>query len=277
MECIYHYIDFRKFLKDFYASQKKSKKYFSYRFFALRAGIRAPILLKMVIDGKRNLGPRMIEKFARGLGLKDKEAVFFRNLVLFNQAKTAVEKQEHYRVLREMTRQVPQKVIDEDHFEYYDTWYHSAIREGICHHDFRDRWDAVAACVQPAITPAQAREAVQWLLANGFLRRKREGGYEQVDKAITTRPEVASMAIRNFNRAMIRLAEQSLDRVPTDRRYAAGMTVGLSREAYQMLLAEIESFKDRIVNFVDTVDRPDRVYQVNIQAFPVMQTPESND
>lgn len=273
MESLYTYIDYRAFLRDYYAAEKESKAYFSYRYFARRAGINAPILLKMVTDGKRNLGRGTIEKFIKGLGLRDKEAVFFRNLVLFNQAKTALEKQEHYRVLREMVRQVPQRIVEEDHFEYYDKWYFSAIREGVCLHDYGDRWEEIARSVHPPITATQARDAVQWLVRSGFLGRKAGGGYRQIDVAIATRPEVRSMAVRNFNRTMIRFAERSLDEIPVDQRYAAGMTIGLSREAYHMLLAEIESFKDRIVNLVDGVTDADRVYQVNIQAYPVMRSP----
>jgi hypothetical protein len=76
MKSIYKYIDYRKYLKDFYDESKAAKHYFSYRFFAQRAGLKAPILLKLVIDGKRNLSRKAIDKFITGMGLKEKEAIF---------------------------------------------------------------------------------------------------------------------------------------------------------------------------------------------------------
>ena len=66
MKSIFEYIDYRRYLKDYYDFQKKTKKYFSYRFFAQKAGINSPILLKMVFDGKRNLSRKTLEKFISG-------------------------------------------------------------------------------------------------------------------------------------------------------------------------------------------------------------------
>jgi uncharacterized protein (TIGR02147 family) len=273
MKSVFEYIDYRRFLKDFYDDSKKTRKYFSYRFFALRAGINAPILLKMVIDGKRNLSRKTIDKFIKGVGLKEKEAVFFRNLVHFNQAKSSLEKQEYYRAIKAMSDQVPQHLMEDDHFDYYDKWYVSALREGICQHDYNDDWELVAKSVHPELSPDDARKAVAWLCARGLLKKRKNGGYEQTHKAITTRPEVKSMVIRNFNRTMIRLAERSLDDFPVEERYASGITVGLTREAYDMIASEIEGFRDRVVKLVDSIDNCDGVYQVNIQMFPLMKSP----
>lgn len=277
MKPIFKYIDYRKYLKDFYHESKVTTNYFSYRFFSQRAGLNSPVLLKTVFDGKRNLSNRSIEKFIKGLNLKEKEAVYFSNLVRFNQAKTALEKQEHYRVLRSMAKMVPQYLIEDEHFDYFDKWYYSAIREGVSQFDYQDDWELVAASVQPSITAQEAREAVAWLLEHGLLRKLKSGGYEQVQKAITTRSEVKSMAVRNFNRKMMQLAEQSLDTMPVKERYATGVTVGLTREAYDVMVAEIEAFRDRIVKIVDSLEDGDRVYQVNVQLFPLMYSPESKD
>ena len=273
MKSVFEYIDYRRYLKDFYDFQKKTKKYFSYRFFAQKAGIHAPILLKMVIDNKRNLSRKTLEKFIAGLNLKEKEAVYFRCLVLFNQAKSAMEKQEHYRVLRSMAQQVPQYIMETDHFEYFDKWYFSVVREGVCQYDYRDDWEKIASRVQPAITPAQAKEAVAWLLRQGFIKKIKNGRYEQVHTAVATRSEVQSLVVRNFNRKMIQLAERSLDAFPTSERYATGITVGLTAEAYDILVAEIEALRDRVVNIVDALDTGDRVYQVNFQMYPLMVAP----
>jgi uncharacterized protein (TIGR02147 family) len=277
MQPVFEYIDYRKYLKDFYAESKSSKKYFSYRYFAGKAGLNSPILLKMVIDGKRNLSRKTINKFISGIILKEKEAVYFRNLVLFNQAKSAQEKQEYYRLLRSLFKMVPQHLIEDEELNYFDKWYYSALREGVCHHNFKDDWGRIAACVTPHITPAEAQSAVEWLLYHGFLQKTKRGTYEQVQRAITTRSEVLSLAVRKFNRKMIQLAEQSLDAVEVKQRFATGITVGINAEAYDILVAEIEAFRDRVVQFVNSVDPADRVYQVNIQLFPLMFGPDQKD
>jgi uncharacterized protein (TIGR02147 family) len=169
---------------------------------------------------------------------------------------------------------VPQHLIEDEQFEYFDKWYYSVLREGISHQDFKDDWEFIAACVRPQITAVEARNAVKWLVEHKFLKKVKSGTYEQLQRAITTKSEVFSFVVRNFNRKMIQLAEQSLDSFTVKKRVATGITVGLNAEAYDVLVAEIEAFRDHIVQFVDSVDQADRVYQVNIQLFPVMLNPD---
>jgi uncharacterized protein (TIGR02147 family) len=81
------YTDYRLFLKD-WLQEAKLKKGFSLRRFAARAGLGSPGYLLMVIDGKRNLGEEGLERFMYGMKLMGEDRLFFRNLVLWNQADT---------------------------------------------------------------------------------------------------------------------------------------------------------------------------------------------
>ena len=84
-----------------------------------------------------------------------------------------------------------------------------------------------------------------------------------------TQRRFGPFAIRNFNRQMAQLAEKSLDSVPVNKRHASGITMGISEEGYHVLESEIEAFKERIVNIVNTDDKSEKVYQLNIQLFPL--------
>lgn len=268
MKSVFEYIDYRHYLSDFYSEHKKVKKYFSYRYFSSKAGVKSPVFLKLIIEGKRNLTQPMIEKFSTALGLKEKEAVYFNHLVLFNQGKTSLEKQEHYLVLKSMAGLIKEHVIESDYYDYYDKWYTSVIRELICQRDFKENYDKIAAAVYPKITPTQAKSAVELLVKLGMIRKKRDGTYAQTEKAITSGSSVTSIAIRNFNRQMAQLAEKSLDSVPVSRRHISGITMGISEEGYHILESEIEAFKERVVNIINADEIADKVYQLNIQLFP---------
>jgi uncharacterized protein (TIGR02147 family) len=269
MKTIFEYIDYRQFLKDYYAGSKQAHGYFSYRYFSKQADIKSPVFLKLVIDGKRNLTAKAVEKFNTALKFKDKEATYFRHLVFFNQAKTSAEKQEHYLVLKSMAGLVNEHVIGGRLYDFYDKWYISVVRELVTLRNFHDNFEKLAAAVIPRITPAQARDAIDFLLKSDLIARNEDGTYRQTNNAITTGQEVSSIAIRNFNRKMIQLAEQSLDAVPADKRHASGITMGISPECYNVLTAEINAFKDRIIAIVNADDHSSRVYQLNVQLFPL--------
>jgi uncharacterized protein (TIGR02147 family) len=76
---------------------------------------------------------------------------------------------------------------------------------------------------------------------------------------------------------MVQLAGQSIDAFPVKKRFVAGITVGINAEAYDILIAEGEAFRDRVVQIVNSIDRADRVYQVNIQLYPLMFGPDYKD
>src|SRR3989338_4646008 len=104
MILIYDYIDYRRYLSDKVGELRKQNKHFSYRLFNRMAGIQSSGFLKLVMDGKRNLGPEGIFKIAKGFKLSEEEHRFFEKLVHMNQASTHEEKD---RCFRELSKSGP--------------------------------------------------------------------------------------------------------------------------------------------------------------------------
>src|ERR1043165_3285087 len=96
---VFEYRDYRAFLRDVYKARKNSEYGFSYRSFAKRAGLSAPNYLKLVAEGERNLTAEMAGRFAQALGLEAEAAGYFCDLVAFNQASTANERERCYQRL----------------------------------------------------------------------------------------------------------------------------------------------------------------------------------
>lgn len=269
MQSLYEAIDYRAYLKAYYEEQKRRTRYFSYRYFARKAGINSSSFLKSVIEGRRNLTPAAAEKFCKALKLPPKEATYFRHLVMFNQARTAVEKQEHYAVLRSMAGGVNEAVVKSPCYDYYSTWYNSILRELVCLFDFGDDFAALARAVRPSITETQARRSVDLLLRLRLIRKTDNGRYEQTDTAIIADETIGALGLRSFIGWMARYTETALNEYSRDERYVSSVTMGVSRATYDMLVAEIEAFKDRLKTIVNQDRDSSRVYQLNLGLFPM--------
>jgi uncharacterized protein (TIGR02147 family) len=269
MKEIFKYIDYRKYLADYYLERKKSTRYFSYRFFAQHAGIKSPVFLKQVIDGERNLTQQMIEKFVRALGLNKKESLFFKHLVLFNQAKVATEKQECYSIMLSMMDFIQEHQLTSDHYSYFDKWYTSVVRELVCLYDFKDDFDLIARTVKPRISVSEAKKTVQLLLRLKMIVRKKDGTYRQTDSAIISNDTMVALARRSFNSEMLMLARSANETLPPEERNISGITMGISRPCYDVLLAEMAAFKERIKTIVNHDEHCTGVYQLNLQLFPL--------
>jgi uncharacterized protein (TIGR02147 family) len=271
MKEIFKYIDFRKYLADYYLEKKRTSRHFSYRFFAQRAGIKSPVFFKQVIDGERNLTRAMIEKFTVALNLNKKECLFFKNLVLFNQAKGAQEKQECYSIMLSMMDYVQEHQLSSDHYAYFDKWYTSVIRELVCLFDFNDNYDLIAQTVRPRITATEAKKTVQLLLRLKLIIRQGNGTYRQHDASIISNDDMVALARRSFNSEMLLLARSANDTLAHTERNVSTITMGISKSCYEVLLAEMAAFKERVKAIVNQDEKSTRVYQLGLQLFPLSE------
>lgn len=269
LKSVFEFIDYRKFLEHNYQEKKKRNRKFSYRYFAMKAGITSPSFLKMVIDGKRNLTSAMIEKFCRALELDAKECKYFTNLVHFNQAKTAREKQDFYAALRSMGDMVKEEVLRINQYDYFDKWFTPILRELICLGDFQDDFEWLGRSVEPPVSPAEARTAVQLLLKLGLVARKENGRYAQTKLALAVDDTVVSLSLRTYQEYALEHAKRSMYDIDKKVRHLSTLVLGVSPAAYGAMVEEIAAFKDRIKAIAHRDEASSRVYQFTLALFPV--------
>ena len=92
MTNVFEYSDYRKFLRDAYLDMKRTKPSgFTHRRIGQKGGFD-PGLFSKVIQGERNISPKLIPGFCRAFSLAGQEAHFFANMVVQCQAKSDEEK-----------------------------------------------------------------------------------------------------------------------------------------------------------------------------------------
>ncbi|MBN1757933.1 MAG: TIGR02147 family protein [Chitinispirillaceae bacterium] len=279
MKPVLSYIDYRKYLRDFYEEKKRTTRFFSTRYFAQKAGLASASFLREVINGKKNLGKQSVDKFIQALELTGKEARFFKHLVFFNQAAGADEKQDHYAVLVSLMNTVREFQLTALQLQVYNYWYVPVIRELACIIDFRDDFELLAKMVLPQITTAEAKSAVKLLVRLKMLKKLKDGRYEQSSPAVKAKSEFNSMAVMNFTRGMAEMAIKALVSLPRNQRDFSTITCGMSRSCYDLIIAEMTAFRERVLAIInnDARTRNDRVYQFNFQVFPVSREQGEED
>ena len=274
MQSLYHYLDYRHFLKDYYEEQKEKKgAAFSFRSFARFAGMSSPNFLKLVIEGKRNLGLKGLTKFCKALHFNPDESKYFENLVQFGQAKSDDERNHWYQKLTSSKKYREVKEIEQNYFSYFSRWYFPAIREMVLLPNFRENPAWIAKRLRPNITKKEAAQALELLLSLGFLTKNPEGKLVQNERNITTAREVQSLAIRNYHRQMIERGMQSIELVDKDRRDISSLTLALSPEKFQEAKRRIQEFR-RELNVLLSEESSEKlrsVYQLNFQLFPLAE------
>lgn len=268
---VFRYLDYRELLRDLYADRKARQRGFSHRSFARRAGLRSSNYLQLVMTGQRNLSAAMAVRFAAAFGLARDEASFFCDLVAFNLAKTAAERDRSYERLTRFRRYRQVHKLDAEQARYYQHWYLPAIRELVSCDAFREdpRW--IAAQLTPRISSAAAQAALKSLLALELLARASDGRLRQTDRLLTTGPGPLGHHVVTYHRAMLERASEAIERVPREDREISSLTLCVSQDMLQELKQRILAFKAELLQVAEQHGSAERVVQLNFQLFPLSQ------
>jgi len=273
---VFAYLDYRQYLRAYYEAEKQRRTAFSYRYFSKKAGLRSPNLLKLVIDGERNLGPDSVHKFIQGLDLLGKEADFFLDLVTFAQAPSVAEKNRAFERIAGSRRFRSARRIEGALFDYLSHWYYPAIRELTARPDFVDDPKWVARQLQPPISTAEAERSLALLLSLGLIvRNPKTGRIERGEPTLTTEHEVTSLAVKNFHRQMLERASDSIDTVKPHKRDLAALTVCVSEKTAALIKERIHQFREEVAQLCDEDQEARVVYQMNVQLFPLSVTADA--
>lgn len=263
------YLDYRALLRDYYLAKKDEGRSFSFRAFSQRAGLKSPNHLKRVIDGERNLTPAMAVRYAKAMALDTEATSYFCDLVAFNQAGTAAERDATYERLTGQRGYRRAHKLDAAQAEYHSTWYLPAIREMVLRSDFREDPSWIAKNMVPPISATQAGKALSVLLDLGLVMRGTDGRLGQAEPVVTTGPETRGVHVARYHRAMMERAAESIDLVPPPDRDISSLTFCVGADGLRQIKLRIQRFRKELMAMATLEKDGEQVIQLNVQLFPL--------
>lgn len=266
---IYTYSDYREYLKDFYQSQKQHKRGFSMRAFAKEAGLGSSGYLTMVMNGERNLSIKSIQKFVAALNLPKKQASYFENLVLFNQAKKDKERDQYFERLTQIKPKIKITELEQDELDFLSSKLLVVIHQMVALPDFVNDPEEIAKRVYPRVRPLEVKRAIEKLLKLGFLVENESGQLIQKDPTLKTSPEVDFFKVYSYHKSLLNDAKNSIVSVPAKLRDITAVTLPIDKNKLPELKAKIAAFREELMDWVDQANSDlHEVYQVCFQVFP---------
>ena len=270
---LFEYQNYRTYLHDYYAEQKAQKKYFSYKYFSEKSGIKAPSFLFYVIEGKRNLTKNTVLKISQAIGFSRDEAEYFEYLVFFNQADTIAEKSFYYSRLVEIRKPIDVAVIGKDRFEYYSSWYHSVIREIVTFFDFHGDFEKLGAFLVPSIKGIEAKKSIALLEKLGFIEGDESGLYHQTQNLLSVKVGAAdAFIIQKFQIEMLQVAMKAYDTVPARERMTTSTTFSISKETFELFKLRLRELQMQLMEIARVDNKPEAAYQLTLNLFPVSRS-----
>lgn len=267
MKPIVEYQDYHAYLSDYYEARKRTSA-FSWREFAKIAGFVSPSYLKDVCSGKTNLSKVTMGRVANAIGLVGHEVTYFEAMVQFGNAKTDEIKKKFLEQMHAIALDHKVRVVDKDAFEYYDSWKNPVVRELAPMMPGAMPGEIAKACTQE-VSALEVRKSLAFLERAGFLKQVGENVYVQTEKSVEGSKEGLPLAIRSMHREMGNLAVDSLDRFSSSERNVTGVTMGVNRETYEQIVAEMDACRKRITALAEACTDVTQVYRMNLQLFPL--------
>lgn len=270
---VYTYSDFRAFLADWQTWRQSIDPDFSRSEFSRRLGLpRTRSFLNDVLRGK-TVTPGFLERFEQVMALPRDEARFFRVLVRFNQAESAVEREQHYEQLVQLN-QAPRTTLDPDAWNYYKDWRNAALRCALEAIDWNgENPAALGRRLVPRLTPGQVKSSFDLLRRLGLLEQRPDGIWKPVHKVLSSGDGGRDERIRQHQLDCLELARDAiLADLPEGLRDTSASFLAVSAEAEQVLRRRLAHFRAEVRSIVHKDASPSRrVLHLGIQLLPLLQ------
>ncbi len=270
------FLDYRAFLAERHRALKAVDPKVSHRYINLRVGVRSAGWFADVLAGRQRLKPRHIAPLSSALKLDAREKELLRIFVDMEGAATPEERNSAYERWLGF-KGIVQEHLEEDRFKYFERWYLPALRELLLLTGLeglkgsKDDYTALAAQLDPPITPRQARDAVQLLARLGLLNP----AAPEPAPTLVKRPGKTSHWGKIL-KAYTELALPAMQKHGKDARDLSGLTLALSPEGLKQAGEEIAALRRRLLALSARDAEKNRVYQCLFQVFPLSQPVEDS-
>ncbi len=260
---IFRYLDYRVYLRDTFEQLANANRKYSQRWVAMKAGLKSPQLISMILKGDRKLSVENAQLLALALGFSAKEEEY---LLILVELENASHQEKQLEILDRIRFQFQNglfKDLPDSGVEYIRKWFYPVIRELCVLKDFTVSPGTIARAL--AIGEDEANEALELLVRCGFLREI-IGGYKRTEPSIKAADYVSPMIMLQYHLQILERAFQAVQ-LNRDIRHFDSLVVALSSR-------DIECVKEKIRQFIREIDmlgessaKRDDVFQLSVQFF----------
>lgn len=261
------YLDYREFLKEYLEKAKPEKPWLSLRYLGGRLDLDAGNLAKM-LQKERHLPERCIQALANELGLNAHETEYLTLLLEFGKAGRADKEREVYERILDL-KYVRPAVVGKTQYAFYRDWKPTAVLALLHLGNFRKGETEIAEKLEPRITVQESLETLKLLESLGLARREKGNRWVANESLLTTGEGWKDIAIREYQRQTLRLSERSLEKHHPEDRDVSTLTVTLGEGDFEKIRELTKEFRRNVLQIATANADPDRVYQMNLQLFPL--------
>lgn len=260
----------RAFLGAYADSMKRTRAGWTVSAWSRALGLSHPSSLTKVLDGDRDPGPAMVERFVRYFDFTAEEETLFRRLALSSRKRADPELRRALSASLHAGEMKPLRVrvLDLFRFETLSSWAALPLRELLRFRGLDQSPRKLAQLFRKKIQVDEVSRLLQLLERVGLVEREASGRFKVLDAHIETPSDRPSEAIRAHHRAMLEIAGESLESITPELREFRSLSFPLDQAKVPEAKRLIRDFIDRF-EVLCAGDEADSVHQLQVQFFPL--------
>lgn len=263
-------------IKDFYQNRRERNAAYSLSAFARDVGISVSVLSR-TLNGKRPVSLKLGLQISAALDLpKNKHQALLAAILASSKSTAKISRKLREQLEHEVSSQQEQRsqaTLEVDQFKAISQWYHLAILNLARLQGFTA--DPVIIGKRLGIESMEAKSALERLMDLGLLEKK-GATYKRTKKSLFVKTKNSHLAVRKFHSQMIEKALQELKEDSAEsfeRRVINGTTLACSQTQLETIKEKITTFQQELIGYlINSPERPDSVYQINVQFFPLTRS-----
>lgn len=262
---IYNYIDSRDFLTDQIRFLKKSEDSFT-----ISEGVKnlrkiSKSLVSLVLQKKRKITLDRIDGFSKLLHLSPREKQYFKYLV---ESENGILTSEQ--LVENSENKKSRKLSRQDSNDILKDWLNIYVKDAFRIKRVQLSKKLLYRVLGGIASEKRIEKSLKTLLKDGHLKRTLQ------DRIVVDTPlaiadtEGKNLRIRNFHKASLKVARESLAINPVSERFANAMVLAISEKGYMDLIELVGDFSNKLMEFSKNSDHDaNRLYQIIVHLNPV--------
>jgi len=265
---VFSYLDYRVFLEESLKVHQQMYPRVTQQTILNSVGITYKGFFSNVLKGRKNLNAEQAEGIGKALKLNKSEIICFQYLVQYNHS-TKLEEKKLWLDRLLALKQVKNTRLSKNQHHLFSKWFFVIIRDALHFFKLRDNFADLAELLQPAITEKEAAHAITELSAMGLIQKDTEGYWRPSSDVVTTGDEVQWIQLADYQLTTMDMAKDALKKVPSKERDISYVTLTLDDETFGSVKSAVQTFRKHLLEIAKGTESPNRVFQCNIQLFPM--------
>jgi uncharacterized protein (TIGR02147 family) len=271
---VFHYSNYREFIKDSYTYLAAHDSSITTRKFAKIAGLRSHSHINLIVQGSRNISEDVSIKIAEAFDLNSKERKYFQCLVLFNQAETEENKEIIWQKIIRLLGLTSSQNFTQDHFRIFVSWKIPTLFEAMQTSFFNGTKKDLVRILNSILTNEEIEIGIETLKGLNLIEVIGDSVKIKDQSNIVSPDAVPFEIFYGYHKSLFDLAAEALKIYPEEERFFTGLTVALSENGYSKLQKVVRELESEVAEIQKKDQEASGVFQLSIQVFPIINSPK---